>query len=81
MRRRAARPVGFGAVLAERLGVDETQLHDELEARLEALFTTVTGHAPPADSAEAAAAHGDLWALAGFVADARRVLAGKEVAV
>jgi hypothetical protein len=76
---RRARTAGFREVLAERLGVDEDQVQDELEARLGALWATVTGDAQ-ADSAEVATAHGDLWALAGFVADARRVLAGKEVA-
>ncbi|WP_433008387.1 hypothetical protein [Kribbella sp. CA-294648] len=52
----------------------------ELEARLVALLATVTGEVPPADSAEAAVAAGDLWALSGFLTDARRVLAGKEIA-
>ena len=70
--------VGFLAVLAERLGVDEDQVYDELEARLGALLDTVTGDAP-ADSAEVATAHGDLWALARLVDDARRALADKAV--
>lgn len=72
------RSTGLCAVLAERFGVAEDQVHDELEARLGALWATLTGDAP-ADSAQVAAAYGDLWALSGFVADARRVLAGKEV--
>jgi hypothetical protein len=76
---RRPRTVGLCEVLAERLGVDEDQVHDELEARLGTLFATVTGDARP-DSAEVATAQGDLWALAGFVADARRALVGKEVA-
>lgn len=76
---RRPQPVGFRQVLAERLGVDEDLVYDELEARLGTLWDTVTGDAP-ADSAEVATAQGDLWALAGFVADARRALVGKEVA-
>ena len=76
---RRPQTTGFRAVLAERLGVDEDLVYDELEARLGALWITVTGDAS-VDSAEVATAHGDLWALAGFVADARRALAGKEIA-
>lgn len=72
------RTTGFLAVLAERLGVDEDLVYDELAARLGALLDAVTDNAP-ADSAEVATAHGDLWALAGLVDDARRALAGKEV--
>jgi len=76
---RRPQTVGIREVLAERLGIDEDQILDELEARLGALWATVTGDAR-ADSAEVATAHGDLWALAGFVADARRVLADQEAA-
>jgi hypothetical protein len=72
------RTTGISAVLAERFGVDEDQVHNELEARLSSLWSTLTGDAP-ADSAEVATAHCDLWALNGFVTDARHALAGKEV--
>jgi hypothetical protein len=71
-------PIGISAALAERLGVDEDQVHDELEARLSSLWAALTGDAP-ADSAEVATAHCDLWALNSFVTDARHALAGKEV--
>jgi hypothetical protein len=77
---RRGRPASLGAVLADRLGVGEHQVYDELEARLAALLATVTGDLPAVDSAEAAVAQGDLWALTGFITDARRVLAGKEIA-
>jgi hypothetical protein len=72
-----ARTMGFREVLAKRLGVDEGQLYDELEARLGSLWDTVTGDAP-ANSAEVATAHGDLWALGWLVDDARRELAIRE---
>ncbi|GAB3811056.1 hypothetical protein [Kribbella italica] len=65
---------------AVRLGVTPAAVPAELEARLLALLATVTGDLPPADSAEAAVAAGDLWALTGFLIDARHVLAGKEIA-
>jgi hypothetical protein len=74
---RRLRPTSISAVFAERLGVGEDQVHDELEARLGALWATLTGDAP-ADSAEVATAHGDLWALGWLVDDARRELAIRE---
>ena len=78
MRRRTApQTVSFRQILATRLGVAEDDLYDELEARLSTLWDTVTGDAP-ADSAEVATAHGDLWALSWLVDDARRELAVRE---
>jgi hypothetical protein len=74
---RRAPTIGFREVLAERLGVDEDLVYDELEARLGSLWDTVTGDAP-ADSADVATAHGDLWALGWLVDDARRELAIRE---
>jgi hypothetical protein len=70
-------PLTFRQVMADRLGVDESALYDELEARLGSLLAIVTGDAP-ADSAEVATAHGDLWALGWLVDDARRELAARE---
>jgi hypothetical protein len=68
---------------ADRLGLDSTAaVRDELAARFEHLSRFVlTGEMPRRDavSAEAATAYGDLWVLAGFLADARRVVAGKGV--
>ena len=69
---------------AVRLGVDSGQTVDELQARFEHLSQFVLiGGIPPAGkagavSAEAAAAHGDLWVLAGFLADARQLLTSQE---
>ncbi|TDO35884.1 hypothetical protein EV643_121159 [Kribbella sp. VKM Ac-2527] len=74
---RRARTLSFGEILANRLGVKETDLYDELEARLGSLLDTVSGDAP-ADSAEVATAYGDLWALGWLVDDARRELAIRE---
>ena len=76
-RRTAPQPVSFRQVLANRLGVDEDQLYNELEARLSTLWDTVTGDAP-ADSAEVATAHCDLRALGWLVDDASRELASRE---
>ena len=76
-RRTAPQPVSFRQILATRLGVEADDLYDELEARLSTLWDTVTGDAP-ADSAEVATAHGDLWALGWLVDDARRELAVRE---
>ncbi|MGW1344253.1 hypothetical protein ACWCOV_24660 [Kribbella sp. NPDC002412] len=69
---------------ADRLGIDSTdQLRDELQARFEHLSRFVlTGEMPPAGkpvSAEAATAYGELWVLAGFLADARKAMAGQGV--
>jgi hypothetical protein len=76
------RSVSLEHVWADRLGVDDTSgVQDELEARFEHLSRFVLrGGMPPTGkaSAEAAVAHGDLWVLAGFLADAQRVLAGGE---
>jgi hypothetical protein len=67
---------------ADRLGIDSTDaVSDELQARFEHLSRFVlTGEMPPAgkSSAEAATAYGDLWVLAGFLADARRLISGQE---
>jgi hypothetical protein len=69
-------------VWADRLGVDTTEgVGDELAARFDHLSRFVLGgEMPPAGTAEAATAFGDLWVLAGFLADARRVINGQEVA-
>jgi hypothetical protein len=69
---------------ADRLGIDSTDaVRDELAARFEHLSRFVlAGEMPPAGkpvSAEAATAYGDLWVLAGFLTDARRLLSGEEV--
>ncbi|MFG1815789.1 hypothetical protein ACGFIF_18645 [Kribbella sp. NPDC049174] len=69
---------------AERLGVESGQTVDELQARFEHLSQFVlVGGIPPAGkagavSAEAATAYGDLWVLAGFLADARQLLTSEE---
>ncbi|MFI5710985.1 hypothetical protein [Kribbella sp. NPDC051620] len=73
------RPMTFRAVLSVRLGVDEDRLYDELESRLGELLAIVSGDVPGTDSAAVAVAHADLWVLTGFVDDARRALAGKEI--
>lgn len=68
---------------ADRLGIDNTDaVRDELAARFEHLSRFVlTDEMPRRDavSAEAATAHGDLWVLAGFLADARKAMAGQGV--
>ncbi|TDD15775.1 hypothetical protein E1218_30975 [Kribbella turkmenica] len=68
---------------ADRLGIDSADaVRDELAARFEHLSRFVlAGEMPRRDavSAEAATAYGDLWVLAGFLADARQVMAGKGV--
>jgi hypothetical protein len=69
-------------VWADRLGVDDTSVvRDELGARFEHLSRYVLcGATPPAGQvpAEAAVAYGDLWVLAGFLADAQRALGSEE---
>ncbi|WP_433010320.1 hypothetical protein [Kribbella sp. CA-294648] len=77
--------VSLEAVWADRLGIDSTEgVGDELAARFEHLSQYVLcGGMPPrgkAGSAEAATAYGDLWVLAGFLADARHVINGQETA-
>lgn len=70
---------------ADRLGVESGDtVQDELQARFEHLSRFVLcggllrqGKAG-AGSAEAATAHGDLWVLAGFLADARKLLTTQE---
>jgi len=75
--------VTLEAVWADRLGIDSPErVGDELAARFEHLSRFVLGGVmPPAgrSSAEAATAYGDLWVLAGFLADARRLITGREV--
>ncbi|ADB32401.1 hypothetical protein Kfla_3341 [Kribbella flavida DSM 17836] len=74
------RVTGLAPVWTERLGLESAAaIPSELEARLSHLVTLVTADVPPADSAAAAVAYGDLWALTGFLADAHRVLQGKEI--
>jgi hypothetical protein len=74
------RVTGLGEVWTDRLGLEApAAIPAELEARLANLVTVVTADVPPVGSAGAAVAYGDLWALTGFLADARRVLAGKEI--
>jgi hypothetical protein len=71
---------GLGAVWTERLGLDSAAaIPSELEARLSHLVSLVTADVSPADPDAAAVAYGDLWALTGFLADAQRVLQGKEI--
>ncbi|GAB2553198.1 hypothetical protein [Kribbella endophytica] len=76
MSRRAA--VTLPEVWAERLGIDTTgDVAQELAARFEHLTRFVlTGEMSRAGevSAEAATAHGDLWVVAGFLADARTAM-------
>jgi hypothetical protein len=76
------RAVTFEQSWADRLGIDSTDhLRDELQARFEHLSRFVlNGEMPPAgkSSAEAATAYGDLWVLAGFLADAQRLMNGQE---
>jgi len=69
---------------ADRLGIDTSdRVGDELAARFEHLARFVlSGEMPPAGkpvSAEAATAYGELWVLAGFLADAREAMAGQGV--
>jgi hypothetical protein len=68
---------------ADRLGTDADVVSDELAARFEHLSRFVlAGEMPPAGkpvSAEAATAYGELWVLAGFLADARSALSGEGV--
>ncbi|MEI8411452.1 MULTISPECIES: hypothetical protein [unclassified Kribbella] len=69
---------------ADRLGIETTDaVGDELAARFEHLSRFVlAGEMPPAGkpvSAEAATAYGELWVLAGFLADARHALTGEGV--
>ncbi|MFI6680147.1 hypothetical protein [Kribbella sp. NPDC050470] len=69
---------------ADRLGIDSADaVGDELAARFEHLSRFVlSGEMPPAGkpvSAEAATAYGELWVLAGFLADARKAMAGQGV--
>ena len=69
---------------ADRLGIDSTDaVGNELAARFEHLSQFVlSSEMPPAGkpvSAEAAAAYGELWVLAGFLADARKAMAGQGV--
>jgi hypothetical protein len=67
-------------VWTARLGLDApVEIPADLEARFASLVALVTTDVPPAGSADAAVAHGDLWALTGFLADASRVLQGKEI--
>ncbi|GAA1562511.1 hypothetical protein GCM10009789_14610 [Kribbella sancticallisti] len=69
-------------VWADRLGIDTAEgVGDELAARFEHLSQFVLGGEmpPPGEaSAEAATAYGDLWVLAGFLADVHRVIYGRE---
>jgi hypothetical protein len=77
---RRLRTVSLGELWADRLGVEDVVgVRGELGARLDSLVTAVSGDVPPAGSAEAAVAYGDLLELAGFLADARGVLGGREV--
>ena len=74
------RTTSLGEVWAERLGLEApAAIPAELEARLAYVVALVTADVPPVGSADAAVAYGDLWALTGFLADARRVLQGKEI--
>ncbi|GAA1554425.1 hypothetical protein [Kribbella lupini] len=72
------RTVSLPEAWAARLGIDATaDVAQELAARFEHLTRFVlTGEMPRpgAVSAEAATAHGDLWVLAGFLADARTAM-------
>jgi hypothetical protein len=76
------RPIALADVYADRLGVESGEgVHDELRARFEHLSHFVlTGPSVKAGdmSAEAATAYGDLWVLAGFLADAQQLLTGAE---
>jgi len=68
----------------ERLGIDSTDdLTAELLARFEHLARFVLTEEVPRPgtpvSAEAAAAHGELWVLTGFLNSARHVLTLMEV--
>ncbi|MGC4940504.1 hypothetical protein [Kribbella sp. DT2] len=74
------RPAGLNEVWTERLGLDAAvEIPADLEARFAFVVALVTADVPPAGTADAAVAYGDLWALTGFLADAQRVLAGKEI--
>ncbi|TDU89180.1 hypothetical protein EV138_2740 [Kribbella voronezhensis] len=67
-------------VWTERLGLEAAgEIRADLEGRLANVITLVTTDSSPAGSDAAAVASGDLWALTGFLADAQRVLAGKEI--
>jgi hypothetical protein len=67
-------------VWTKELGLDDpAAIRDDLSARLAYVVTAVTADVVPAGSAEAAVAFGDVSVLIGFLADARRVLQGKEI--
>ncbi|TDW18586.1 hypothetical protein [Kribbella kalugense] len=68
---------------ADRLGIDSPDaVGHELAARFEHLSRFVlTDEMPPRGelvSAEAATAYGELWVLAGFLADAKEAMTGEE---
>jgi hypothetical protein len=74
------RLVTLETVWTKELGLeDPSAIHDELSARLAFVVSAVTADVVPAGSADAAVAYGDLSVLIGFLADARRVLQGKEI--
>jgi hypothetical protein len=74
------RPTSLNQVWTERLGLEApVAIPAELGARLASVVALVTADVPPIGSDDAAVAYGDLWALTGFLADAQRVLAGKEI--
>lgn len=74
------RPTSLDQVWTERLGLEApAAIPADLQARLASLVALVTADVAPVGSAAAAVAYGDLWALNGFLADASRVLAGKEI--
>ena len=68
---------------ADQLGIDSADaVEAELRARFEGLSRFVLAGDKPRPgevSAEVATAYGDLWVLAGFLADARRLLTDEEV--
>jgi hypothetical protein len=79
------RATDLAGAYADRLGVEPgADVQAELAARFEHLSRFVlTGGMPRrgkagAVSAEAATAHGELWVLAGFLADARQLLTAQE---
>ena len=74
------RSTSLNQVRTERLGLEApAAIAAELEARFASVVALVTADVPPVGSADAAVAYGDVWALNGFLADAHRVLGGKEI--
>jgi hypothetical protein len=76
-------PVTVEGLWAERLGVQESHAANELGARFDILsrYALEGGEMPPASTAEYATAYGDLLTLEWFLADVRRAIIARAVAL